>query len=86
MDTIYKYQLPNQGKVALTIPGGGGDVRMVAAQNGNLCVWLEVDTERTPDERIFHVVGTGQPLDRVAGMAYCGSAVVGDYVWHVFGE
>lgn len=84
MKTIYKYKLPIEAEVTLSIPGGGGNVLHVADQDGDLTIWIEVDTEQPNKDHKFRVVGTGQPTERVKDDFHVGSAVVGPFVWHVF--
>ena len=84
MKTIYKYTLAIEAEQTLHIPGGGGHVLHVGEQNGELCVWLLVDTAKPEKPRRFSVVGTGQPSERVEEDFHVGTAQVGTFVWHVF--
>lgn len=86
MQTIYKYALPIKDKVSVMMPGGGEHILLVAEQNGSLTVWAQVDTEKPDRARVLHIVGTGHPLDNVKGMFHIGSAIVGQYVWHVYSK
>ena len=56
----------------------------IAVQNDVICLWAEVDTEREPQEYVFHVRGTGHEVP--PDVDYLGSCLHrdGSLVWHVF--
>lgn len=54
----------------------------VAVQDGQLCVWAELDTAADPQNHRFAVIGTGHPAP-VPG-EYVGSVLSGMFVWHVY--
>lgn len=57
--TVFKYPLLSDD-VTLSMPGGDlATVRHVAEQDGNLCLWVEVDPSLWAVERRFVTVGTG---------------------------
>jgi hypothetical protein len=62
------------------LPGYSG-VAVVGEREGDLTVWVHVDTEAAESEVNFAVTGTG----RIAPKAmYAGSALMAPFVWHVW--
>jgi hypothetical protein len=59
-------------------------VLLVADQRGTLTLWAEQEDEREAPVRGFTVVGTGHKAP--AGLDHVGSAVCGEFVWHVYAE
>ena len=84
MKTIYKYKLAIEAEQTLHIPGGNGTCLLVADQGGELTIWFEVETDKPERVRTIRIVGTGKNCERVAGDFHLGSAIVGDFVWHVY--
>lgn len=81
MRRIYKWTLLPTSKV----PWSPGDrVLMVADQRGTLTLWAEQEDGNTVPYREFVVVGTG--FEAPAGLEHVGSAVCGEFVWHVYAE
>lgn len=60
MKTIWKYpfSFPAEGSFSLNVPRGALP-RAFADQQGELTVWLEVDTERPVEPKQFYLRGTG---------------------------
>lgn len=97
MMTIHKYRIPIDDRpVSITMPWGAR-ILHVAAQGDAVFspfLWALVDTDEKPMQRLFMVVGTGNPCDGIANEPheptppapsnYLGSAHCGPYVWHVF--
>jgi hypothetical protein len=55
----------------------------VMVQNGQVCLWVEVDPTAPDKDLVLQCVGTG--YGAVApGAAYLGSVIDGDYVWHFY--
>lgn len=80
MRRIYKWPLV-PGSMAL--PWSPGDrVLLVADQGGTLTLWAEQEDSHPAPQRWFTVVGTG--FDAPAA-EHVGSAICGDFVWHVYG-
>lgn len=86
MKTIYKYVLPIKDEVVLEVPGGGQQVLLVAEQHGSLTMWMQVNDSLPLRKRTFRIRGTGHPLDKAEGDFHVGSAIVGQYVWHVYAK
>lgn len=92
MRTIWKYAL-TESVCEFKSPALSSALH-VGDQNGTLCVWALVDTDDEFVSRRLHVVGTGHPLPDVFNeetnlrviASHLGSAIVGEYVWHVFEE
>ena len=92
MKTIHKYRMDG-GKNAVEMPK---DARIlhVGAQDGNVCLWAFVDTDRLNELRHFRVYETGYSLSgdfieadlrrETFDASYIGTAQVGEFVWHVF--
>lgn len=84
MKTIYKYQLPIEREVTLYVPGVNAQVIHVGDQMGKLTIWMEVDTDGPEHPIRFVIVGTGKLRPNANNCIHVGSAIVGDYVWHVY--
>lgn len=86
MRTIWKYQLHAIPDVQeFRIPGWGG-VAHVADQDhfaNQVTVWCHVDTEKPNYIARFLVTGTGTPSP-TSDYVFVGSAICGNYVWHVW--
>lgn len=61
MKKIYKYTLKSLGEIRLNMPNGA-IIRKVAEQDGDICIWAEVNTGCAEVERRFEVFGTGQEM------------------------
>jgi len=79
---IWKYQLQITDEQIISVPAGSRPIS-VAEQNGKLCMWAIVGSNRSAKMRI-QVVGTGNPMPDVGD--YIGTVVMGKFVWHVFAE
>lgn len=87
MRRVYKWPLlgPDHPDIVSKVPWGWDDkVLLIADQRGTLTLWAEQEDERPPTPRLFEVVGTGGI--RPEGMEHVGSAVCGDFVWHVYAQ
>lgn len=82
MITVYKYPMKITGKQTIQMPEDSLTI-LVAEQNGTLCMWAEVDTESPLEEKEFYIYGTGHEISHDGAM-HLGSAVVGNFVWHVY--
>ena len=81
MRTVFKYNVPITGTWQ-TIDLPPAKPVLVAMQNHDLNVWVEVETELAPEPHEFMVTGTGHgaPGDGV----HVGSTIDGEYVWHLW--
>ena len=84
MRSIWKYQISISQEVgSFSIPGEGSRIVFVACNEPHvLTFWVEVVLENLPETREFRVYGTGHYIDE--GYDYRGSAVDGEFVWHLF--
>lgn len=79
---IYKWPLPAGERHA--VPWSPDDkVLMVAEQHGDLTLWAEQEDSQPATRRALRVVGTG--FDAPVGWEHLGSAVCGEFVWHLYG-
>jgi hypothetical protein len=84
MKTVYKYVLnPYNPETELPI---GAIIRKVHTQNGEICIWAEVDTEAITEFRNFHVFGTGHEIPYNMGINYhfLDTVFLGSLVFHVY--
>lgn len=79
---IFKYTLSISDEPQTFEIPEAGMLCMVANQDGQLCLWVQVDPSRPTEKQTFVVHGTGHEIqDRED---YVGSAIVPPFVWHVF--
>ena len=80
---IWKYPLfPTINKLPFPV---GARVLTVQEQDGNLCLWVQVDVNAEREERIFTVYGTGWVMPKNPG-TYVGTAQLQSLVFHVYEE
>lgn len=82
MRTIHKYPLAITDAQILPVQVNAMPLH-VDNQNGQLTLWMEVDSDRAFLAKTVYVVGTGNPIPRDAKV-YVGSAIVSPFVWHVY--
>ena len=87
MNQVWKFKITPENMSRIEMPEFA-IVLHVAEQNGELCLWAEVDIENNPVERMFEVFGTGHNIDSQIGTyrSYLGTSMMcdGDLVWHVY--
>lgn len=82
MKTIYKYNIPHNGKITLPVDH---TILKFGYQYEQLCMWALVDSECEKVLRQFKVVGTGWNLDEMGdGWTYMETLFENGFVWHVF--
>lgn len=81
---IYKYELVITDRQVISIPEGSS-ILTVQMQNGRPCMWVLVEVDREPVDRIITCYGTGNPIKSHPG-AYIGTVQSngGSLVWHFF--
>jgi hypothetical protein len=81
---VWKYplEIKNGGQKIDTF--AGSNIVHCDSQNGQLCLWIEVDPSNRPLTVIFHVIGTGHPIP--PGTSWVGTAQQPPFVWHVYEE
>lgn len=82
---IYKYPVQIDDEFALELPDGA-QVLTVAMQNGEPWLWAMVKTGSPAKTRWFRIIGTGNPIDDAAQLAFVGTFQMrgGTMVWHLF--
>jgi hypothetical protein len=82
MNSIWKFQLELRDAQSVQIPQGA-KLLTVQMQDGEPCLWAEVDPSAVKESRAIELVGTGHPIlcDR---HAYISSCQQGPFVWHWF--
>ena len=86
MKTIHKYALIATGVQVITMPNNS-EILTVQTQNGVPCIWALVDTDNSPEERVFYIFGTGQEVgDAILNMIYIGTFQMENsgLVFHLF--
>lgn len=81
MKEIWKFPI-EMGANKIEMPNGAV-VLTVQLQNDIPCLWAIVNPEEASNTRVFHIHGTGHPLE-VAPRDYVGTFQQGPFVWHVF--
>ena len=82
MKTIYKYQLRITDNQYVDTYEGATPL-FVDVQDGKLCLWVKVDTERNEYQMQIQVVGTGNSINGNA-LKYIGSVQMPPFAWHIF--
>ncbi len=84
MTTIYKFPLAVTDRQVVRMPHGA---RVLCAMNqhGNVTIWAEVNPNALTEDRVFWIVGTGNPMP-TAALIYIGSVLQPPFVWHVYEE
>lgn len=83
MKTIYKYCV---GAGDVQMPAGA-KILSVNAQDGELYLWAEVNTDQVLEHRTFAVFGTGWEIGKDLDddeRSYVGTVFEGALVWHVY--
>lgn len=77
MRTIWKFKVQLKNRFTLPLPE---DFKVLKVSDGYM--WVEGTFTSTCDNRIFAIVGTGNPIP--AGFQHVGTYFEGAYVWHVY--
>jgi hypothetical protein len=85
MIAVYKYPLQETDTQVINMPWSAA-ILSVDKQDGQLCIWAEVDTDDVIKDKIIHIYGTGNPIVVDAGVRqnFVGTVQSGIYVWHIF--
>lgn len=82
MITIYKYELELKGEQSLSLPADA-EILSIQVQNGCICAWVKLDTEKPERTRTIAIYGTGQPGGPNSAQ-YIATLQMGSMVWHFF--
>jgi hypothetical protein len=82
-NTIWKFPFGITDVVTLHMPRGAR-ILHAGMQGHTACVWALVDSEAPKVERVFRVVGTGNPLCGDGLMEHIASFQEPPFVWHLF--
>jgi hypothetical protein len=85
MIKIYKYAIKGMRLHSIEMPAGS-IIRHLALQNDQPHIWVEVDIDKEPVQRLFFVAGTGHLLPEHPDYQnnYIGTYQQGAFVWHVY--
>lgn len=81
MRTVWKYPVPVADQFTVRLPVEHV-VLHVEKQDGQACMWVEVDDEDESIDVQFYVEGTGHPL--VDSAVWCDTWLDGPFVWHLY--
>lgn len=79
---IWKYTLNLEGVNEISIPGGGHFLDL-QVQKDVPVMWILLDPQTKPVERIFKLICTGQEFDS-NNKVYKGTIQLGEFVLHLF--
>lgn len=82
MRTVWKFPIQIVNEQRIKVPPVWNPVLVGVDPHGDLCIWAEVQAGEATKERIVNVHGTGHAIGD--NEVHLGSAVVGQYVWHVY--
>ncbi len=83
MAVVWKYTLSRHGLLTTPQMPFGAKVLTVAAQDGEMRLWAEVDPARAQQERQFMAVPTGFDA-YLDGTIYLGTVFLDDLVLHIY--
>jgi hypothetical protein len=83
---VWKYKVGGRevvdGVIVLRIPAGGKVVHVGYQQGDAPCVWVLLDPEVLPEERLFYWATTGEEVNEE--WLYVGTVMGASRVWHLF--
>lgn len=84
---IFKYKLDVGWRQRVSMPSGAL-ILTCAAQQNSVCIWALVRPDAVPEERVFHIYGTGNLVTDTERLSFVGTALLDDakLVLHVFEE
>ena len=86
LKTIYKYPLTITDRQDVEMPTGSR-LLSVGEQEGQLILWVAVDTNKPTISRCIVIVGTGNPAKNIVDSPFIGTVQMSNgLVWHVFDE
>ena len=84
--TIWKflfYKRANEFGIGIVRMPKDRKILSVQVQNGNACIWAEVDPDSAREDVDFAIIPTGGSLSE-AHPNYLGTFQQGAYVWHLY--
>lgn len=81
---IYKYILKAIGLNLIQTYAGAAILSAGIDPNGDICVWMLVDTKQPVADRAIEVFGTGWELEEDFNSIFIGTVNTGLYMWHIF--
>lgn len=78
---VWKYRLERTDENIIKMPRGAIPRRAIA-RDGELWLWVEVDTTLIQIPHLIQIVGTGH--ETIRGGTYVDTMFDGPYVWHVY--
>lgn len=82
MRTIWKFPLALTDSQVILVPLGAR-ILCVQVQNGQICLWAEVDSSRDLHMVAIGIAGTGHDVPFEL-LHYIGTVQTGPMVWHVY--
>lgn len=82
-NVVWKYPLDLIDIQKINMPAGAR-ILSVDNQKGILCLWAMVNEENPEQLRTIEIVGTGQEPIPSFHRTFIGTAVMPQFVWHVF--
>lgn len=86
MTTVYKYVLVPDDVIRVSMPSGARLLHF-GEQDGQYCVWAEVDPSAPQVVRMLRMAGTGHPIyESMSGVPHVGTCISmgGRLVFHLF--
>lgn len=87
MITIHKYPLALKDDQVVELPAEHSVLSVGYDGNNQLCAWVQVNTDSYLVPIHFHVIGTGNPIQRVGpfiGTVRDTFTAPGALIWHIF--
>ena len=84
MKVVYKYKIPIQDYISLSLPVNAKIIKF-DSQNNDPYIWVLVTLEKELEERKFRLAGTGHDI-RENNLKYIDTTIMhdGQLVWHLF--
>lgn len=83
IERVYKYQFTVNDDVEIDMPQGA-KILLVECQDGEPCIWAQVDPTNANQRRYFRAYGTGHPIDWTQSPKHVASFQQPPYVWHLY--
>ena len=81
---IHKFKLEINDNAQHVPFRSGGKFLAAGMQNGELCIWVEHDTDNGVGGEDFRVFGTGHPIVGISGAEWRATVQAPPFVWHVY--